>query len=126
MKYIKSMASSNYMQDDYRQIIWLKPKMALAFLNAKLTVFTLDSDILFFQVPDLAKIKELHPEAELHYQWEKVNYTALYEMENPNEDFEESVMHEGYNSGQVLWMPTANVIKGTLRALLRCRSKWCI
>ena len=92
---------------------------ALAFLNAKLTVFTLDSDILFFQVPDLAKIKELHPEAELHYQWEKVNYTALYEMENPNEDFEESVRHDGYNSGQVLWMPTVNVIKGTLRALLR-------
>ena len=93
--------------------------MALALLNAKLTVFTLDSDILFFQVPDLAKIKELHPEAELHYQWEYVDYEALYEMENPNEDFEESVRHEGYNSGQVLWMPTANVIKGTLRALLR-------
>ena len=119
VKYIKSMASSDFMHDDYRQIVWLKPKMALAFLNAKLTVFTLDSDILFFQVPDLAKIKELHPEAELHYQWEKVNYTALYEMENPNEDFEESVRHDGYNSGQVLWMPTANVIKGTLRALLR-------
>jgi len=119
VKYIKSMASSDFMHDDYRQIVWLKPKMALAFLNAKLTVFTLDSDILFFQVPDLAKIKELHPEAELHYQWEYVDYEALYEMENPNEDFEESVRHEGYNSGQVLWMPTANVIKGTLRALLR-------
>jgi hypothetical protein len=119
VKYVKTLGSSNFMQNDYRQIVWLKPKMALALMNARLTVFTLDSDILFFQVPDLTKVKELHPEAELHYQWEIVDYEALYKMENPNEDFEQSVRHEGYNSGQVLWMPTANVIRGTLRALLR-------
>jgi hypothetical protein len=119
VKYFKTLGSSDFMRDDYRQIVWLKPKMALALMNAKLAVFTLDSDILFFQVPDLTEIKELHPEAELHYQWEIVDYEALYKMENPNEDFEQSVRHDGYNSGQVLWMPTENVIQGTLRALLR-------
>jgi hypothetical protein len=106
------------MTKDYRQIVWLKPKMALALLNAKLSLFTLDSDILFFQVPDLAKIVKLNPDAELFYQWERVNYTQLYTIPNCNEDYEENVYYDGYNSGQVLWLPTENVIKGTLFALL--------
>ena len=42
----------------------------------------------------------------------------MYAIPNRNEDFEETVLHEGYNSGQVLWLPTERVINGTLRSLL--------
>ena len=115
---MKSLGAADFMKGDYKQIVWLKPKMALVLLNAGLSLFTLDSDILFFRVPDLAKVTAANPNAELFYQWEKVDYEQLYAIPNRNEDFEETVLHEGYNSGQVLWLPTERVINGTLRSLL--------
>ena len=118
VEYIISLGASDFLKDDYKQIVWLKPKMALALLNAKLSLFTLDSDILFFQVPDLAKIVELNPDVELFYQWERVDYKQVYTIPNYNEDYEENIVHDGFNSGQVLWLPTENVIKGILFALL--------
>ena len=118
IQYVKSLGAADFMKGDYKQIVWLKPKMALVLLNAGLSLFTLDSDILFFRVPDLAKVTAANPDAELFHQWEKVDYEQLYAIPNRNEDFEETVLHEGYNSGQVLWLPTERVINGTLRSLL--------
>ena len=75
------MGAADFMKGDYKQIVWLKPKMALVLLNAGLSLFTLDSDILFFRVPDLAKVTAANPNAELFYQWEKVDYEQLYAIQ---------------------------------------------
>ena len=118
VKYIESFGKSRFNEGDFGKINWMKEKMRLAFLGAaNLSLFTFDSDIIFFKVPDLAKVVASNRSAELFHQWEKVDYEALYSNPSYDEDHEESILHEGFNGGQILSLPTPNVIKGTMQAL---------
>ena len=116
--YIRSFKESRYGEGDFGNINWMKEKMRLALLGAaNLSLFTFDADILFFKVPDLAKVVASDRDAELFHQWEKVDYEALYSNRSFDEDREKSILHEGFNGGQILSLPTPNVIKGTMQAL---------
>ena len=116
--YIRSFKESRYGEGDFGNINWMKEKMRLALLGAaNLSLFTFDADIIFFKVPDLAKVVASDRDAELFHQWEKVDYEALYSNRSFDEDREKSILHEGFNGGQILSLPTPNVIKGTMQAL---------
>jgi hypothetical protein len=118
VKYIESFGKSLFNEGDFAKINWMKEKMRLALLGAaNLSLFTFDSDIIFFKVPDVAKIVASNQNAELFYQWEKVDYEALYSNPSYDEDHEESISHEGFNGGQILSLSTPDVIKGTMQAL---------
>jgi len=118
VKYIESFGKSLFNEGDFAKINWMKEKMRLALLGAaNLSLFTFDSDIIFFKVPDVAKIVASNQNAELFYQWEQVDYEALYSNPSYDEDHEESIFHEGFNGGQILSLSTPDVIKGTMQAL---------
>ena len=116
--YIRSFKESRFGEGDFGNINWMKEKMRLALLGvANLSLFTFDADIIFFKVPDLAKVVASDRNADLFHQWEKVDYEALYSNRSFDEDHEESILHEGFNGGQILSLPTPNVIKGNMQAL---------
>ena len=63
IQYVKSLGAADFMKGDYKQIVWLKPKMALVLLNAGLSLFTFDSIYYFSEKPDLAKVTaEFNPD----------------------------------------------------------------
>jgi len=106
--YVRTMGASDFEQtgsSDYNPITWLKSKMALALIHSNLTVFTFDSDVLLFQVPDVDAIISTNIDADIFYQLEKVDYPALYSNASTGEN-DPNIEHEGFNSGQVLWRPS--------------------
>ena len=106
--YVTSMDPSDFEQtgsSDYNPITWLKSKMALALIHSNLTVFTFDSDVLLFRVPDVDAIISTNRDADKFYQLEKVDYPALYSNTSTGEN-DPNVEHDGFNSGQVLWRPS--------------------
>jgi len=106
--YVRNMDASDFEQtgsSDYNPITWLKSKMALALIHSNLTVFTFDSDVLLFQVPDVDAIISTNSDADIFYQLEIVDYPALYSNTSTGEN-DPNIEHDGFNSGQVLWRPS--------------------
>ena len=119
----KNLGASDFKTNEFNAIAWYTAKMALVFNSANLSVFTFDADILFFQVPNLAKVIESDPNAELFYQWDEVDYEKLYSSATFDEEREASIHHSVFNSGQMLWRPSEKVRKGILKAMVRAASK---
>jgi len=122
-KPVKNLGASDFKANEYNSIIWFTAKMALVFNSANLTVFTFDADIIFFQVPNLAKVIESDPNADLFYQWDQVDYEALYSDPTFDEEREPSVHHSVFNAGQMLWKPAEKVRQGILKAMARAPYK---
>jgi hypothetical protein len=124
IRYLYTLGASDFQQNDFWVIGWLKTKMVLALHSAKLTAFIHDSDVLFLQVPDLKKIVELDPSSEMFHQWERFNYTTLFENPSYKEESDPvNVPHAGLNGGQILYLPTEKVRKGLLLSL-RFGKEW--
>ena len=118
VQYVDTLGASDFMQNVYWRIIWLKSKMALALVSAKLTAFIHDSDVLFLKVPDMDRIIALDPTAEMFHQWEQLNYTALFLKSSFEEESEPvDVPHKGLNGGQIVYLPTEKVHQGLLLSL---------
>ena len=118
VQYVDTLGASDFMQNEYWRIVWLKTKMALALVSAKLTAFIHDSDVLFLKVPDMDRIIALDPTAEMFHQWEQLNYTALFLKSSFEEESEPvDVPHKGLNSGQIVYLPTEKVHQGLLLSL---------
>ena len=121
-KPVKNLGASDFKTNDFDTIAWFTAKVALVFNSANLSVFTFDADILFFQVPNLAKIIDSDPSAELFYQWDQVDYEKLYSNATFDEEREPSIQHSVFNSGQMLWRPDDKVRRGILKAMVRAAS----
>ena len=110
--YVQDMEASDFREKSYVPITWVKSKTALALMHVNLTVFTLDSDVLLFRVPDVDAVISSHGDAHLFYQAENLDYPALYGNasargdDDPNIEDYPNVAYGGLNSGQVLWRPT--------------------
>ena len=118
VQYVDTLRASDFMQNDFWRIGWLKTKMALALVSAKLTAFIHDSDVLFLKVPDMDRIIALDPTAEMFHQWEQLNYTALFLKSSFEEESEPvDVPHKGLNGGQIVYLPTEKVHQGLLLSL---------
>ena len=53
---------------DYNALTWIKSKVAFSLMHANLSVFIFDSDVIFFDVPDLVEIQATKPDGIIFFQ----------------------------------------------------------
>jgi hypothetical protein len=121
--YVREMEGGDFRQNGFYSLVWLRTKMTLALMHANLTVFTLDSDVLLFRVPDVDAIISTNRDAHFYYQAENLDYPALYANtsageDDPNIEDYPDLWYGGLNSGQVLWRPT-EMLKLAIPSALR-------
>jgi len=119
--YPKAMRASDFerpegqteSKSDYNALTWIKEKVAFSLMHADLSVFTFDSDVLFFDVPDLVEIQASKPDGIIFFQLASIEDE---EVEKAGELTKEYHSHQDFNAGQLLWKPSKDMKRVLLKA----------
>ena len=119
--YPKAMRASDYerpegqteSKTDYNALTWIKEKVAFSLMHADISVFTFDSDVLFFDVPDLAEIQATKPDGIIFFQLASIEDE---EVEKAGEFTKEYHSHQDFNAGQLFWKPSEDMKRVLLKA----------
>ena len=121
VSYPKAMRASDYerpegqteSKTDYNALTWIKEKVAFSLMHADISVFTFDSDVLFFDVPDLAEIQATKPDGIIFFQLASIEDE---EVEKAGEFTKEYHSHQDFNAGQLFWKPSEDMKRVLLKA----------
>jgi hypothetical protein len=119
--YPKAMRASDFerpegqteSKSDYNALTWIKEKVAFSLMHADLSVFMFDSDVLFFDVPDLVEIQASKPDGIIFFQLASIEDE---EVEKAGELTKEYHSHQDINTGQLLWKPSKDMKRVLLKA----------
>jgi hypothetical protein len=119
--YPKAMRASDFehpegqteAKSDYNALTWIKEKVAFALMHADLSVFMFDSDVLFFDVPDLVEIQASKPDGIIFFQLASIEDE---EVEKAGELTKEYHSHQDINTGQLFWKPNKDMKRVLLKA----------
>jgi hypothetical protein len=119
--YPKAMRASDFerpegqteSKSDYNALTWIKEKVAFSLMHADISVFTFDSDVLFFDVPDLVEIQASKPDGIIFFQLASIEDE---EVEKAGELTREYHSHQDFNAGQLLWKPSKDMKRVLLKA----------
>ena len=119
--YPKAMRASDFerpegqteSKSDYNALTWIKEKVAFSLMHADLSVFMFDSDVLFFDVPDLVEIQASKPDSIIFFQLASIEDE---EVEKAGELTKEYHSHQDINTGQLLWKPNKDMKRVLLKA----------
>ena len=100
-------------KSDYNALTWIKEKVAFSLMHADLSVFMFDSDVLFFDVPDLVEIQASKPDVIIFFQLASIEDE---EVEKAGEFTKEYHFHQTINTGQLLWKPSSDMKRVLLKA----------
>ena len=119
--YPKSMRASDFehpegqteSKTDYNALTWIKSKVAFSLMHANLSVFIFDSDVIFFDVPDLVEIQATKPDGIIFFQLASIEDE---EAEKDGKFTKEYHSHEDFNTGQLFWKPSGDMKRILLEA----------